>query len=147
MDGVKARLPKSPPRRPQQTVTPGLEDELTGVEAIVTKASPVEVTNKIRIASFSIQGEECRGKLRYITWGSFVLLAFTFMGSSINSVSKLRKDLGIHGWEVSKVQEPSDLLFRVLSDPSETVVASQILLLLDSLGLTSSALTSKGCAS
>lgn len=147
MDGVKGRLPKSPPRRPQQTVPPGLEDELTRIEAIVTKASTVEVTNKIRIASFSIQGEECRGRLRCITWGSFVLLAFTLKNRSINSVSKLRKDLGTHGWEVSKVQEPSDLLFRVLSDPSETVVASQILLLLDSLGLPSAALTSKGCAS
>lgn len=147
MDGVKARLPKSPSRSPQQTVTPGLEDELTRIEAIVTKASPVEVTNKIRIASFSIQAEECQGRLRYITWGSFVLLTFTFIDTSVNSVSKLRKDLGIHGWEVSKVQEPSDFLFRVLSDPSGTVVASQILLLLDSLGFTSSALSNNGCAS
>lgn len=140
MDGVKARLPEPPSDRRPAAFSPGIEPGLARIEAVMAKASFFEITNRIRVTSFSIQAGECLGKLHYFVWGTFDVLVFKFLEPCPRVLSKVRDDLESHGWEGPRAQYSAESLVRVLNDPSEIVVSSQILLLLNSLGLPSSTL-------
>ncbi|MEY4617888.1 MAG: hypothetical protein RL101_74 [Actinomycetota bacterium] len=146
MDGVKARLPeKLNPREPKAVVT-GLGKELIRIHEVMSGTPLLEISDRLTLTSLSVFKTECLGALRVFDWGSFVVIVFKINGNGRSREKNMLDSLSDHGWNSSSETASPDFLYRYLSAPNDLAIASQIMLLLNSLTLPTTALKPGPCS-
>lgn len=146
MDGVKARLPEVLDRRNPKALFPGLSKDLTTISEVMAAAPPIQISDRIAFTSFSVMNAKCIGVVRVFDWGSFAVIVFKFQGNDRPREKDVLHNLSDHGWSASSGAASPKFIYRYLSAPKDLVIASQIMLLLDSLTLPSTALKPGPCS-
>lgn len=146
MVGVKARLPEVLDRRDPKALVPGLSKDRTTISEVMAAAPSIQISDRIAFTSFSAMNETCIGVARVFDWGSFAVIVFKFHGNYRHRGKDVLHNLGDHGWSESSETATPEFIYRYLSAPRRTVIASQILLLLNSLALPATALKPGPCS-
>lgn len=146
MDGVKARLPEVFGRRDPKALVPGLSKDLTTISEVMASAPLIQIADRIALTSFSVLNEECIGVGRVFDWGSFAVIVFKFNSNDRTREQDVLDNLGSHGWSTSSETASPEFIYRYLSAPKNLVIASQIMLLLNSLTLPATALKPGPCS-
>ena len=146
MDGVKARLPEVLDRRDPKALVPGLSKDLTTISEVMASAPLIQIADRIALTSFSVLNEECIGVGRVFDWGSFAVIVFKFNSNNRTREKDVLHNLSVHGWSASSRTASPKFIYRYLSAPKDLVIASQIMLLLNSLTLPATALQPGPCS-
>jgi len=146
VDGVKARLPEVLDRRDPKALVPGLSKDLTTISEVMAAAPSIQISDRIAFTSFSVMNETCIGVVRVFDWGSFAVIVFKFNSNNHPREKDVLDNLGSHGWITSSETASPEFIYRYLSAPKDVVIASQIMLLLNSLDLPATALKPGLCS-
>lgn len=134
MDGVKARLPMQSVSREPSTVAPDVSKDLLGIVTELADAQFVEISDRIKFATFSIAEESCSGELRCFVWGSASILIFSFPDEASVQAPMVLNEITHFGWEISSADWSRPVIYRILKTQEIPIIASQMLLLMASLG-------------
>jgi len=145
VDGVKARLhEKLNPREPKAVVH-GLGKELMRIHEVMSGTPLLEISDQLTMTSLSVFKTKCLGVLRVFDWGSFVVIVFKINSNERSREKNMLGSLSEHGWSTSSETASPAFVYRYLSAPKDLVIASQIMLLLNSLTLPATALKPGTC--
>ncbi len=112
----------------------------------MASAPLIQIADRMALTSFSVLNEECIGVGRVFDWGSFAVIVFKFNSNDRTREKDVLHYLSDHGWSASSGAVSPKFIYRYLSAPKDLVIASQIMLLLDSLTLPSTALQPGPCS-
>jgi hypothetical protein len=146
VDGVKARLPEKLNPRDPKALVPGLGKELTRIHEVMSSAPFFKISDRLTLSSLSIFKSNCFGELRVFDWGSFVVIVFKINSNERSREKDMLDSLSDHGWSTSLETEPLGFIYRYLSAPKDLAIASQIMLLLNSLTLPATSLKTGPCS-
>ncbi len=145
MDGVKARLPEKLNTREPKAVVPGLGKELMRIHEVMSGTPLLEISDRLTLTSLSVFKTKCLGVLRVFDWGSFVVIVFKINSDERPREKNMLDSLSDHGWSTSSETASPDFVYRYVSAPKDLAIASQIMLLLNSLTLPTTALKPGTC--
>jgi hypothetical protein len=146
VDGLKARLPEVLNRRDPKALVPGLSKDLTTINEVMAAVPSIQISDRIAFTSYSVMNAKCIGVVRVFDWGSFAVIVFKFNSNNHPREKDVLDNLGDHGWSSSSGTASPKFIYRYLSAPKDLVIASQIMLLLDSLTLPSTTLKPGPCS-
>jgi hypothetical protein len=146
VDGVKARLPEELNPREPKAVVPGLGKELMRIHEVISGTPILEISDRLTLTSLSVFKTKCLGVLRVFDWGTFAVIVFKINGNERSPEQDVLESLSDHGWSTSSETGSPEFIYRYLSAPKDLTIASQIMLLLNSLTLPATGLKPGPCS-
>jgi hypothetical protein len=120
--------------REPNNVAPDISKDLRGIVTELANAQFVEISDRIKLATFSISKESCLGQLRCFVWGSAIVLVFSFLDEYSVQAPKVLNEIAHFGWEISSTDASRPVIYRILKTQESSIIASQMLLLMAGLG-------------